>query len=103
MSQQVLKIEMPEGKWVVDVFNKSGDSGEYDLIHPNTQVKLALADEMHGFRYNLTGPEGTPFAIYLDDTVIAVNWRTISNSPFLRKIPMAGCSTPLKNDVFTMV
>lgn len=42
MSQQVLKIEMPEGKWVVDVFNKSGDSGEYDLIHPNTQVKLSL-------------------------------------------------------------
>ncbi len=71
MSQQLLRIEMPEGKWVVDIFDKSGDSGEYDLIHPKTQVKLALADEMHGFRYNLTGPEGTPFAIYLDDMVIA--------------------------------
>lgn len=72
MVQRQLKIEMSEGNWMVDVFNKGDDSGVYDLIAPTSETTLELDSEhMHGFRYSLTGPQGTAFKIKLDDTVIA--------------------------------
>jgi hypothetical protein len=72
MTQRKLTIEMAEGNWMVDIFSKGDDSGVYDLISPTSHAFVELrSDDIHGFRYSLTGPKGTPFKITLDDTVLA--------------------------------
>ena len=69
---KTLKITMPEGKWLVDIFSQANDSGVYDLIHPNTSTEVSLNEgEMYGFRYSLQGKAGTTFKIELDDEVLA--------------------------------
>ncbi|MCU7555476.1 hypothetical protein OCL06_12845 [Alteromonas sp. ASW11-19] len=72
MNQHELRIEMNDGKWMVDIFTDKNDDGVFDLISPNTSTEVALAEEhMYGFRYNLSAPANTGFKIFLDDKVIA--------------------------------
>ncbi|MEQ3639826.1 MAG: hypothetical protein ABNH03_08710 [Alteromonas sp.] len=69
--KKALKITMAEGKWLVDVFSKANDSGVFDLIHPHTSAEISFNEgEMYGFRYSVTGKQGTPFTIELDDIVL---------------------------------
>ena len=72
MKSHQLKIDMPDGKWMVDIFSESHDNGVYDLVAPTNETEVKLEENhMYGLRYNLTGPENTPFTIYLDDKVLA--------------------------------
>lgn len=69
--KKTLKITMPEGKWMVDVFSQANDSGEFDLVHPNTSTEISFNEgEMYGFRYSVSGKQGTKFTIELDDIVL---------------------------------
>lgn len=69
--KKTLKITMPEGKWMVDVFSQANDSGEFDLVHPNTSAEISFNEgEMYGFRYSISGKQGTKFTIELDDIVL---------------------------------
>lgn len=69
---KTLKIDMTDGNWMVDIFSQAGDSGQYDLISPNTSTQVTLKEgEMYGFRYSLKAKEGTHFRILLDDLVLA--------------------------------
>tara|TARA_B100000929_G_scaffold50271_2_gene36622 strand:+ start:2735 stop:3004 length:270 start_codon:yes stop_codon:yes gene_type:complete len=69
---KTLKITMPDGKWLVDIFSQANDSGVYDLIHPNGVTDVSLNEgEMYGFRYSLQGKPGTSFKIELDNEVLA--------------------------------
>lgn len=68
---KILKITMPEGKWMVDIFSKTNDSGQFDLVHPNTCAEISVnGGEMYGFRYSVSGKQGTQFTIELDDMVL---------------------------------
>ncbi|GFD71989.1 hypothetical protein ACI7YQ_14945 [Alteromonas marina] len=69
---KTLKITMSEGKWLVDIFSQTNDSGVYDLIHPNDVTEVSLNEgEMYGFRYSLQGKPDTTFKIELGDDVLA--------------------------------
>lgn len=66
-----LRIDMNAGTWMVDVVAENNDDGVIDLIHPKTETEVHLKeDHLYGYDYSVTGPEGTPFAIYLDDNLL---------------------------------
>ena len=72
MKDSILKIEMAQGNWLVDVFSQTADTGVYDLISPSKETTVRLREEeIYGFKYNITAPNKTAFKLYLDDTVIA--------------------------------
>ncbi len=68
MKVSTLKIDIPQGRWTVDVFSQGQDSGQYELIHPQKEAQIDLKENtMYGFNYNISAPEGTQYAIYMDD------------------------------------
>ncbi len=68
MTVSTLKIDIPEGRWTVDVFSQGQDSGQYELIHPQKEAQIELEENtMYGFNYSISAPQGTRYAIYMDD------------------------------------
>ena len=71
MREKRLSIEILNGTWMLNVVAEANDDGVYEVIHPNKESMLHLAEEhMYGLEYNISAPENTAFTVKLDDEIL---------------------------------
>lgn len=99
MRKSTLRIDIPKGTWMVDLYAERNDNGVYDLVHPSTRAEVKLKDHrVYGFEYNICAPAQTPYKLFLNDAVLIEG--TVGHSRYARGNGIFGAPVNIRTHHF---